>query len=436
MSNSLVNAIGRVKAGSRNEADIQTIAAAVESGKLILANAPGSVGVGGDVADSLIITGDNNVAGDNNIIIYGADAQTIQAVLVTTQERWAALRPKVFINTANLEGKQQLAIALTEEMGASGLDNSDQFLQAIQARLQPTPPLFREGLCKGRLLSPKPNQYFVSHGFSPDLLADWRQALEEGLAQTSDDRSTLQPYFSGDTMLGGFRLCGVCEQLFTSRFSMFLLPPSQDRNVYLELGIAIGLGAPFFLIQHYEAKIPEVLEGLSRYAKGGLFRTMRRELAGQIEEYDFGVVHFIADLPQIGSQPKYLVAAGELIDDEDFEGSIMDALQSSFSHLEAVSLTDQLKNAKTSGWVLNQLVQSIQMSRFAIYRVDEDCLPTTFLALGISIGLNRPFLMVHRTNRDVPLDLRGMGMYQFSNFVALQREIIARHQEFFNRYAM
>jgi hypothetical protein len=102
--------------------------------------------------------------------------------------------------------------------------------------------------CKGRLLLAKPNQYFVSHGFTPDLLADWRQALEEGLNQSGGESSALQPYFSGDTLLSGFRLCSICEQLYTSRFSMFLLPPSQDRNVYLELGISIGLGVPFLAL--------------------------------------------------------------------------------------------------------------------------------------------------------------------------------------------
>lgn len=339
------------------------------------------------------------------------------------------------LTNAYQQGQQQIAIALTEEMNVTGLGSVDQTLQTIQARLQPIPALFEKGLCKGQLLSAKPNQYFVSHGFTPDLLADWRQTLEESLAEASDDLDTLQPYFAGDTLLSGFRLCGICEQLYTSRFSMFLLPPSQNRNVYLELGIAIGLGAPFFLIQHYEAKIPSVLAGLSLYAKGGLFRTMRRELAGQMEEYDFGVVHFIADLPQAGSKPKYLVVAGELIEDEDFEGSIMDALRGSYPHLEAESLTNQLNRAETAGWVLDQLVKSIQSSRFAVYRVDEACSPTTFLALGISIGLNRPFLMVHRTHTEVPLDLRGMGMYQFPNFVALQKAVVVKHQEFFNRYA-
>lgn len=338
------------------------------------------------------------------------------------------------LDAAYQQGQQQLTIALTEEMNTTGLVKPDQSLQVIQARLNPLPALFERGLCKGRLLSAKPNQYFVSHGFASDLLADWRQALVEGLAQASGDRSTLQPHFSGDALLSGFRLCSICEQIYTSRFSMFLLPPSQDRNVYLELGIAIGLGVPFFLIQHYEAKIPGVLEGLNRYVKGGLFRTMRRELAGQIEEYDFGVVHFVENLPQAGSQSKYLIAAGDQVDDEDFGGSISEALESQFPLLGMVSLINQSKNAENSGWLVNQLIESIQTSRFAIYRVDQESSPATFLALGISIGLDRPFLMVHRDNRHVPLDLRGMGMYQFSSFVDLQREIIPRHHEFFKRY--
>jgi hypothetical protein len=338
-------------------------------------------------------------------------------------------------NSAYRLGQQALAVSLSDELVHVGLIDPNRSRQAIEARLQPVPALFTVGLCKGRLLKASPNQYFVSHNFTPTLLADWRQTLTEALTHTIGSSESLEPYFSGDTLLGGFRLCGICEKLYSSRFSMFLLPPSQDRNVYLELGIAIALGAPFFLIQHYEAQVPDILEGLSRYVKGGLFRTMRRELAEQIEEYDFGVVHYVANLPQAGICSRYLIAGGEQIEDEDFEGSIRDALERQYPDLEAVSLGNSLR-AGNSGWALNQLVESIQVSRFAIYRVDEECSPSTFLALGISIGLNRPFLMVNRANREVPLDLRGMGMYQFSNFIALKQEIIPRHQEFFIQNAV
>jgi len=338
------------------------------------------------------------------------------------------------LDTAYQRGQQELATDLAEEMEVAGLIKSDQAEKTIRARLQPLPALFADGLCKGRPLHAAADEYYVSHGFDADTLTDWRQTLAETLVHAGGAQELLKPYFPGDTLLGGFRLCGISEKLCATRFSVFLLPPSRDRNVYLELGIAIGLGAPFFLIQHYEADIPPVLEGLGRYTRGGLFRTMRRELAGQIEEYDFGVVRFVVDLPTVGSQPKYLVAPGGLIEDEDFAYAVTEAIESAYPHLGAISSTEQLGTIGESGWVLEQLVEAVQTSRFGIYRVDQACSPTTFLALGISIGLNRPSLMVRRARREVPLDIRGMGMYQFPNFASLRQQIVQRHQSFFERH--
>jgi hypothetical protein len=329
------------------------------------------------------------------------------------------------------QGQRDLAERLINEVRVAGV-LPGQNVPDSRTWMKNPPALFTSGLCQGRLLKPHDN-YFVAHGLTPDLLADWRQVLEE-VAITLGGQQKLQPYFAGDQLEAGYRFCGICERLYTSRFSMFLLPALADPNVYLELGIAIGLGVPFFLIQHYEAKVPPILAGLSRYANGGLFRTMRRELAGQIEEYDFGVVRFKANLPSAGSLPEYLIAAGQLVEDEDFEGSVQDAL-SSYASIQAVSLQENLVGNASTGWALDTLVKKIQAARFGVYRVDETCSPTTFLALGISIGLDRPFLMVHRANHEVPLDLRGMGIYQFANFVGLQGEIVPRHQEFLDRHA-
>ena len=350
-----------------------------------------------------------------------------------TQLLESRLSPEA-LSAAYQAGKHELAADLAEEMDAAGLAQPDQAVETIQARLQPLPALFADGLCKGRPLPVAADEYFVSHGFDADTMADWRQTLAETLVHAGGTVGPLKPYFPGDTLLGGFRLCGISEKLCTTRFSIFLLPPSRNRNVYLELGIAIGLGAPFFLIQHYEADIPPVLEGLGRYTRGGLFRTMRRELAGQIEEYDFGVVRFVADLPAVDSQPKYMIAAGGLIEDEDFECSVAEAIESAYPHLEATSLAGQLGTISGSGWMLEHLVEAVQLSRFGIYRVDEECSPMTFLALGISIGLNRPFLMVRKVGGEVPADIRGMGMYQFRNFVTLRQQIVRDQQSFFERH--
>jgi hypothetical protein len=144
------------------------------------------------------------------------------------------------LGSAYQSGQQELATSLAEEMNVAGLVQSERAVQTIQTRLQHLPALFKDGLCKGRPLSIAANQYFVSHGFSPDMLEDWRETLTETLAHTSGSEEPLQPYFVGDTLLGGFRLCGIIEKLYATRFCTFLLPPSLDRNVYLELGIAIS----------------------------------------------------------------------------------------------------------------------------------------------------------------------------------------------------
>jgi Effector-associated domain 10 len=81
MSENLQEIVERVKAGSRNETDIQALATAIQAGKIVLASAPGAVGVGGDVTNSQVVPGNKNVIGDGNIVIYGADAQIIQSVL-------------------------------------------------------------------------------------------------------------------------------------------------------------------------------------------------------------------------------------------------------------------------------------------------------------------------------------------------------------------
>lgn len=177
-----------------------------------------------------------------------------------------------------------------------------------------------------------------------------------------------------------------------------------------------------------------MLESLGRYTKGGMFRTMRRELPGQIQEYDFGVVRVAADLPLPGSKPTYLVAPGGLIEDEDFEASVTEAIEGTYLHLRSVALDDQPGSAAASGWALEKLIEAVQTARFGIYRVDEGCSPTTFLALGCSIGLNRPFLMVHR-GRMVPLDIQGVGMYQYPNYATLRKDLVPRHQAFFEKHA-
>jgi hypothetical protein len=76
----------------------------------------------------------------------------------------------------------------------------------------------------------------------------------------------------------------------------------------------------------------------------------------------------------------------------------------------------------------------IQTSRFTIYRVDEQSSPTTFLALGMSIGLNRPFIMISPQGSEIPENLRGLGIYQFANYVELEHDMVKWHRSILDRY--
>lgn len=336
-----------------------------------------------------------------------------------------------FLHAHAQQSQEQAAAELAAEMDEAGMLSDAAATVALETRLATRPPLFTDGLCAGRPLRPTPHQYFVSHSFDAQTLPDWRQTLADTLATAAGSPQPLTPYFAGDGILAGFKLCGISEKIFGTRFSTFLLPPSQDRNVYLELGIAIGLGAPFFLIQHYQAEVPPLLQSLGIYTKGGLFRRMRRELAGQLEEYDFGAVHFVHPRPKTEAQPTYLIAAGGLIEDEDFEWAIQYPLAASYPNLQPHSLQDTLSQ---DGFALQALVAAIQQARFAIYRVDEQCSPETFLALGISIGLNRPFLMLHYQRSSLPDNLRGIGILSFTSFSMLAKDFVSQCRPFLDKH--
>jgi hypothetical protein len=60
MAEDLQAVIQRVMAGSRDEADLRAIAAALQSGQVVLATGERSIAIGGNVSNSVMVTGDTN----------------------------------------------------------------------------------------------------------------------------------------------------------------------------------------------------------------------------------------------------------------------------------------------------------------------------------------------------------------------------------------
>ena len=116
-------------------------------------------------------------------------------------------------------------------------------------------------------------------------------------------------------------------------------------------------------------------------------------------------------------------------------GSAEAAFSVSFSLLimTALSLIQQAEVAGST-WMLENMIETIQQAKFTIYRINEKSSLTTFLSLGMSIVLNRPFLMIKDAQSEVPVDLRDIGLYQFPNLISLEREFVTRHQGFLEKY--
>ena len=174
---------------------------------------------------------------------------------------------------AGSEVLQQVASDLRQLLAHAGLAEPKQATQTIVASLQTERPLLfeKDGMCSGHPIKPSPEEYFVAHEFSEAKIADLRRALAEGLR---DLNPNLKPYTADQDTGSGHILCKIAAKIHTTLFSIFDLPRSQNRNVYLELGVAIGLGRPFILIKEQVAGLPSLVEGLdyfgfASYTKGG-----------------------------------------------------------------------------------------------------------------------------------------------------------------------
>src|SRR5262245_5369017 len=87
-------------------------------------------------------------------------------------------------------------------------------------------------------------QVFISHKFGED---DLREKLERALAQLE-----LHAYFADKEVTGEYLLNKVCKKILLTRASIVDLTYANP-NVYFELGVAIGLNKPVFIVRKGDA---------------------------------------------------------------------------------------------------------------------------------------------------------------------------------------
>lgn len=331
----------------------------------------------------------------------------------------------------------QVGTALKELLNSERLDAPVLTADALHAITPALSRLFESGLCAGYPLQAAPRQYFVAQEFSADR-EDLLRALEGAFAGVG-----LSPYRADRDLLPGHILCKIAAKIQTTLFSVFELTRTQNRNVYLELGIAVGLSRPFLLVKEADADVSSLTEGLDYYNVRS-YAALRQELGSRLEEYFLNLGRFPKHgLPVPASEEHVVIAHGDYDMPADFCLSIAEA---SGSHnlkpiplgdesgeiaetLNAIGLNPSLVDGKGKTR-LDATVRAIQAARLGVYRVDAASSPDSFMALGIAIGMNRPWLLVSREGAPLPSDVRGLSILTFRDFGALRNRLSRQFDTF------
>lgn len=101
---------------------------------------------------------------------------------------------------------------------------------------------------------------FVAHEFSASQRDDLRAALDSAFKGTP-----LTLYYADADIRSGHILLGkIIERIKTTEFGIYDVSAQGRPNVFLELGIAIGTGRPYYIIAREGTEFPADLAGLDR----------------------------------------------------------------------------------------------------------------------------------------------------------------------------
>lgn len=101
---------------------------------------------------------------------------------------------------------------------------------------------------------------FVAHEFSQAQREDLRAALADAF---EDTHFTLY-YADVELRVGHILLGKIIERIKTTEFGIYDISFPGRPNVFLELGIAIGMAKPYYIIMRAGTEVPADLAGLDR----------------------------------------------------------------------------------------------------------------------------------------------------------------------------
>ncbi len=211
------------------------------------------------------------------------------------------------------------------------------------------------------------------------------------------------------------------ELIANSRYGIYDLSYRKDQqgnwhlphNVFIELGIAIALNRPTLLLRHANNKhieLPECLKsasGLILEFSGAT--TLKKELNDHLDEWlvspperdwlkrhcTFGnkICEFREAHPRSKQWGKQIlncyISDGPDVDQADFRGVVEEVLER-FRDIRHTYL-DSLQFTKGYDFLLCSHCQTIRSTSFTIYRITPSTTPEAFIAIGMSLALEKQF---------------------------------------------
>ena len=273
------------------------------------------------------------------------------------------------------------------------------------------------------------NRYFVSSSFAAEI----RDELRDGLPGIFD-RFALRPYWAEDELTGVGLLNKIRRMIELTHFGLYDLSGIRP-NVMIELGIAIALNKPCVLIAlkgDTQRHLPDFVQGLDiLYYQ--TFNELRERLLSKVPDTWWGldgiqpqglrpcVVEGGRECPRPeprgGSKGRtYLIAVGDRGTEQDCWGAIEVALSKAGLAISPVLLTDPGEHDLK----LCDYCDKVRQAEFSIFSLGTSLQPepdsSVYLTLGMSLGLERPRLLVRaKTQRKLPALLLGMNCYEYAS---------------------
>jgi hypothetical protein len=287
-----------------------------------------------------------------------------------------------------------------------------------------------KGPCGSIQLEPYPDRYFIAQEFN-DNRDDLRKSLEAALERFGYISIVASDFFVSEKLI-----CKIAALIQGTPFGVYQLTTSQNRNVYLELGIAIGLGRPFILVKDKDAEVAKIVSDIEYYQINN-YLDVQYELGNLLEKYMASIAKFVPKESNPTDTNNNCVIFHGDAENVDITVTLANYVKNiGFVPVILGKFQEKLANylrdvANVEPKFLesrDQIVEAIQTSRFGIYRVQASASADNFVALGVSIALNKPFFPIRRVGKDVPSDLSYLSPLEYVGFTDLERKLILQFQ--------